>query len=91
MIHLNITFPANVATALPLKLSFAIERRTSNSPDAHYALHGGPEPARHFADVHVSKHDEVDTYEAAFCNCSPCIPADSSRSGRKPEVSLRVE
>ena len=67
MIHLNITFPANVATALPLKLSFAIERRTSNSPDAHYALHGGPEPARHFADVHVNKHDEVDTYEAAFC------------------------
>jgi beta-glucosidase len=32
----------------------------------HYAVHSGPEPTRHFADVDVSKHDEVDTYEAAF-------------------------
>ena len=32
----------------------------------HYAVHSGPAPTRHFADVDVSKHDEVDTYEPAF-------------------------
>jgi beta-glucosidase len=32
----------------------------------HYAVHSGPEPTRHFADVDVSKHDEMDTYEPAF-------------------------
>src|SRR5580704_14443161 len=31
----------------------------------HYAVHSGPEPTRHFADVDVSKHDQVDTYEPA--------------------------
>ncbi|MGC2615054.1 MAG: glycoside hydrolase family 3 C-terminal domain-containing protein [Terracidiphilus sp.] len=32
----------------------------------HYAVHSGPEPTRHFADVDVSKHDQIDTYEPAF-------------------------
>jgi beta-glucosidase len=32
----------------------------------HFAVHSGPEPTRHFADVDVSKHDEIDTYEPAF-------------------------
>jgi len=32
----------------------------------HFAVHSGPEPTRHFADVDVSKHDEVDTYQPAF-------------------------
>src|ERR1700742_2794434 len=32
----------------------------------HFAVHSGPEPTRHFADVDVSKHDEVDTFEPAF-------------------------
>ena len=32
----------------------------------HYAVHSGPEPTRHFADVDVSKHDEMDTYTPAF-------------------------
>ena len=32
----------------------------------HYAVHSGPEPTRHFADVDVSKHDQVDTYLPAF-------------------------
>lgn len=32
----------------------------------HFAVHSGPEPTRHFVDVDVSKHDEVDTYEPAF-------------------------
>jgi len=32
----------------------------------HYAVHSGPEPTRHFADVDVSKHDQVDTYTPAF-------------------------
>ncbi|HET7346653.1 MAG TPA: glycoside hydrolase family 3 N-terminal domain-containing protein, partial [Acidobacteriaceae bacterium] len=32
----------------------------------HYAVHSGPEPTRHFADVDVSRHDELDTYEPAF-------------------------
>ncbi|MGO9436465.1 MAG: glycoside hydrolase family 3 C-terminal domain-containing protein [Terracidiphilus sp.] len=36
------------------------------STPKHYAVHSGPEPTRHFADVDVSKHDEVDTYEPAF-------------------------
>ncbi len=36
------------------------------STPKHYAVHSGPEPTRHFADVDVSKHDEVDTYVPAF-------------------------
>ena len=32
----------------------------------HYAVHSGPEPTRHFADVDVSRHDELDTYEPGF-------------------------
>jgi len=32
----------------------------------HFAVHSGPEPTRHFADVDLSKHDEVDTYEPGF-------------------------
>jgi beta-glucosidase len=39
--------------------------RTISTPK-HYAVHSGPEPTRHFADVDVSKHDELDTYEPAF-------------------------
>ena len=36
------------------------------STPKHYAVHSGPEPARHTMDVTVSKHDEVDTYLPAF-------------------------
>jgi beta-glucosidase len=36
------------------------------STPKHYAVHSGPEPTRHSADVEVSKHDELDTYLAAF-------------------------
>jgi beta-glucosidase len=32
----------------------------------HFAVHSGPEPTRHFADVDVSRHDELDTYLPAF-------------------------
>jgi beta-glucosidase len=32
----------------------------------HYAVHSGPEPTRHFTDIDVSKHDELDTYLPAF-------------------------
>jgi len=32
----------------------------------HFDVHSGPEPTRHFADVDVSRHDELDTYEPAF-------------------------
>ncbi|HEX4066122.1 MAG TPA: glycoside hydrolase family 3 C-terminal domain-containing protein [Acidobacteriaceae bacterium] len=32
----------------------------------HYDVHSGPEPTRHFADVDVSRHDELDTYQPAF-------------------------
>jgi beta-glucosidase len=39
--------------------------RTISTPK-HYAVHSGPEPTRHSADVHVSKHDELDTYLPAF-------------------------
>jgi beta-glucosidase len=36
------------------------------STPKHYAVHSGPEPTRHFADVDISKHDEMDTYLPAF-------------------------
>jgi beta-glucosidase len=36
------------------------------STPKHYAVHSGPDPTRHFADVDVSKHDMLDTYEPAF-------------------------
>jgi beta-glucosidase len=36
------------------------------STPKHYAVHSGPEPTRHNADVTVSKHDEIDTYLPAF-------------------------
>ena len=36
------------------------------STPKHYAVHSGPEPTRHFADVDVSKHDMEDTYLPAF-------------------------
>jgi beta-glucosidase len=36
------------------------------STPKHFAVHSGPESTRHAADVTVSKHDELDTYLAAF-------------------------
>src|ERR1017187_922194 len=36
------------------------------STPKHYAVHSGPEPTRHTADVKVSKHDELDTSLPAF-------------------------
>ncbi len=36
------------------------------STPKHYAVHSGPEPTRHFADVDVTRHDEMDTYLPAF-------------------------
>ena len=36
------------------------------STPKHFAVHSGPEPTRHTANVDVSKHDEVDTYLPAF-------------------------
>jgi beta-glucosidase len=36
------------------------------STPKHFAVHSGPEPTRHDADVVVSKHDELDTYLPAF-------------------------
>jgi len=36
------------------------------STPKHFAVHSGPEPLRHTADVTVSKHDEIDTYLPAF-------------------------
>jgi len=36
------------------------------STPKHFAVHSGPEPTRHNADVTVSKHDEIDTYLPAF-------------------------
>ncbi len=32
----------------------------------HFAVHSGPEPARHAVDVHISRHDLEDTYLPAF-------------------------
>ena len=36
------------------------------STPKHFAVHSGPEPTRHTANVDVSKHDEMDTYLPAF-------------------------
>ncbi len=36
------------------------------STPKHFVVHSGPEPTRHFADVDVSKHDELDTYLPGF-------------------------
>lgn len=36
------------------------------STPKHYAVHSGPESARHTMDVKISKHDELDTYLPAF-------------------------
>ena len=36
------------------------------STPKHFAVHSGPEPTRHFIDVDISKHDELDTYLPAF-------------------------
>jgi beta-glucosidase len=36
------------------------------STPKHFDVHSGPEPTRHFTDVDVSKHDEMDTYLPAF-------------------------
>ena len=36
------------------------------STPKHFVVHSGPEPTRHFADVDVSRHDELDTYLPAF-------------------------
>ena len=36
------------------------------STPKHFAVHSGPESARHRSDVTVSKHDEEDTYLPAF-------------------------
>jgi beta-glucosidase len=36
------------------------------STPKHFAVHSGPEPTRHFADVDVSRHDQEDTYLPAF-------------------------
>jgi beta-glucosidase len=36
------------------------------STPKHFAVHSGPEPTRHAANVPVSKHDELDTYLPAF-------------------------
>ncbi len=36
------------------------------STPKHFAVHSGPEPARHAIDVQVSKHDMEDTYLPAF-------------------------
>jgi beta-glucosidase len=36
------------------------------STPKHFAVHSGPEPTRHEANVDASKHDELDTYLPAF-------------------------
>jgi beta-glucosidase len=43
----------------------------------HYAVHSGPEPTRHAVDVKVSKHDEEDTYLAAFRELVTVAKVDS--------------
>ena len=47
------------------------------STPKHFAVHSGPEPTRHTADVTVSKHDELDTYLPAFRAAVTEAKADS--------------
>jgi beta-glucosidase len=47
------------------------------STPKHFAVHSGPEPTRHTADVAVSKHDELDTYLPAFRAAVTEAKADS--------------
>ncbi|MDR3755180.1 MAG: glycoside hydrolase family 3 N-terminal domain-containing protein, partial [Terracidiphilus sp.] len=47
------------------------------STPKHYAVHSGPESTRHSADVEISKHDELDTYLAAFRAAVTEAKADS--------------
>ncbi|MGC9224323.1 MAG: glycoside hydrolase family 3 C-terminal domain-containing protein [Terracidiphilus sp.] len=47
------------------------------STPKHFAVHSGPEPTRHFADVDVSRHDEMDTYLPAFRAAVTEAKADS--------------
>jgi len=47
------------------------------STPKHYAVHSGPEPTRHTADVTVTKHDELDTYLPAFRAAVTEAKADS--------------
>ncbi len=47
------------------------------STPKHYAVHSGPEPTRHTANVTVSKHDEMDTYLPAFRAAVTEAKADS--------------
>ncbi|HEX3472433.1 MAG TPA: glycoside hydrolase family 3 C-terminal domain-containing protein, partial [Silvibacterium sp.] len=47
------------------------------STPKHFAVHSGPEPTRHTADVTVSKHDEIDTYLPAFRAAVTEAKADS--------------
>jgi beta-glucosidase len=47
------------------------------STPKHFAVHSGPEPTRHNADVTVSKHDELDTYLPAFRAAVTEAKADS--------------
>ena len=47
------------------------------STPKHFAVHSGPEPTRHNADVTVSKHDEIDTYLPAFRAAVTEAKADS--------------
>ncbi len=43
----------------------------------HFDVHSGPEPTRHFTDVDVSRHDEMDTYLPAFRAAVVAGKADS--------------
>ena len=47
------------------------------STPKHFDVHSGPEPTRHFADVDVSRHDEMDTYLPAFRAAVTEAKADS--------------
>src|SRR5258708_5623117 len=48
-----------------MAIAIGTEGRIKHAQDVR-AVHSGPEPTRHTADVTVSKHDELDTYLPAF-------------------------
>ena len=65
------------------------------STPKHFDVHSGPEPTRHFADVDVSRHDEVDTYNRLSAPPSlrarpdrSCVPITRSTESRPARISI---
>ncbi len=66
MAKIHSSVPAWRSLLLPDCRAMMLAITGSISTPKHFAVHSGPESTRHFTDVDVSKHDELDTYLPAF-------------------------